>query len=142
MARTYKRDSGGKFSGGGGGSSAPKGTIAKGGKGVSGSVARSVAATGGNTAPGKGMKPRLAVKAGAKQVMKEGIGSPKGKARADWIKAQSGERKAKKDLSTAKKMGKTPKAQDAIVDATRALSKAQMKTLKASDTFAKANRKK
>lgn len=142
MARAYKRDSSGKFSGGGGGSSAPKGTIAKGGKGVSGSVARSAAATGGNAAPAKGMKPRLAVKGGAKQVMKEGIGSPKGKARADWIKAQSGERKAKKTLTAAKKMGKTPKAQAAIGVATRALDKAQMKTLKASDTFAKANRKK
>lgn len=141
MARTYKRDSGGKFSGGGG-SSAPKGTIAKGGKGISGPVARSVAATGGKAAPAKGMKPRLAIKGGAKQVMKEGISSPKGKARADWIKAQAGERKAKKDLSTAKKMGKTPKAQAAIGEATRAFDKAQMKTLKASDAFAKANRKK
>ena len=48
---TGTTDSSGKFSGGGGGSSAPKGTIAKGGNGVSGSVARSVAATGGNAAP-------------------------------------------------------------------------------------------
>ena len=137
MARTYKRDSNGKFSGGGGGSSAPKGTIAKGGKGVSGSVARSVAATGGNTAPGKGMKPRLAIKGGAKQVMKEGIGSPKGKARADWIKAQSGERKAKKALTAAKKMGKTPKAQAAIGVTTRALDKAQLNRTKAEQKFFK-----
>jgi hypothetical protein len=138
MASTYKRDSSGRFSSGGG-SSAPRGTIAKGGKGISGSVARSTTATGGTAAPAKGMKPRLAVKGGAKQVMKEGINSPKGKARADWIKAQSSERKAKKNLSAAKKLGKTPKAQAAIGQATRALDKAQMK---ASDAFAKANRKK
>ena len=141
MARTYKRDSSGRFSGGGG-SSAPRGTIAKGGKGISGSVARSAAATGGTAAPAKGMKPRLAVKSGAKQVMKEGITTPKGKARAEWIKAQSSERKAKKNLSAAKKMGKTPKAQAVIANATQAFDKAQMKTLKASDAFAKANRKK
>jgi len=141
MTRTYKRDGNGRFAGGGG-SSKPKGTIAKGGKGISGPVARSAAATGGKAAPAKGMKPRLAVKGGAKQVIKEGIDTPKGKTRADWIKAQASERKAKKNLSAAKKMGKTPKAQAAIANATQAFDKAQMKTLKASDAFAKANRKK
>ena len=138
MARAYKRDSGGKFSGGGGGSSAPKGTIAKGGKGVSGSVARSVAATGGNTAPGKGMKPRLAVKAGAKQVMKEGRFAGSGGAtygnRSDrdsdkrWAKRETGKlNKEQKALESklAKAKASAPSAK--VTSAKAGLAAAQAK---------------
>ena len=138
MARSYKRDPGGRFSGGGG-SSTPKGTIAKGGKGVSGSVARSVAATSGRAAPSsRGQAPRLKAKAGAKLVMKEGINSPVGSARAGAIKAAAAERSAKKGVSAAKKLPKGPKRDAALGAALTKLDKAERNSVKALDKLTKA----
>lgn len=138
MARTYKRDGKGRFSGGGG-SSAPRGTIAKGGRGVSGSTARSIAAIQGRATPSGGT-PRLQAKAGAKRVMKEGIGSPSGKARAAKIKADASERAAKKQLSKAKKLPKGPRRQAAEIAAQRVLDKAQRARVKAEDAMVRATR--
>lgn len=140
MARSYKRDSRGRFSGGG--SSSPKGTIAKGGKGVSGSVARSVAATGGKAAPNSGgQTPRLKAKAASKLVMKEGINSPVGSARAGAIKAEAAKRAANKAVSAAKKLPKGAKRDAALSKALGNQEKAQRNSLRAMDKLSKAARK-
>jgi hypothetical protein len=136
-----RRDRLGRFAGAGGGSSIPRGTVAKGGGGTRGSVARSVAAQG-TARPNTGAKPRLQPKAGAKQVMKEGIGSPTGKARANWIKATAAERKAKKGLVAANKMGKSGKAQIAQAAAAKTYDKASSKAMKAMDAFQRVSSKK
>ena len=138
MARTYSRDSRGRFAGGGG-SSAPRGTIAKGGRGTRGSVARSVASTQGQAKPAAGQAPRLKAKKAAQLVMKEGITSKAGSARAGAIKAEAAERKAKKQLSAAKKV-KGPQRQQAVSAATQALDKAQNNRRKAMDKLVKATR--
>ena len=140
MARTYSRDSIGRFAGRGG-SSAPQGTIAKGGRGVRGSVARSVAATQGPAKPSAGQAPRLKAKKGAQLVMKEGITSKAGSARAGVIKAEAAERKAKKALSAAKKI-KGPEGQAKQIAATTALDKAQSQRTRAMDKLVKATRRK
>ncbi len=139
MARSYKRDKNGRFAGGG--SSAPSGTIAKGGNGVRGSVARSTAALGKAAPSAAGQKPRLQVKKGAKLVMKEGINSPSGKARAGLLKAESAERKASKQVTAAKKAGKSPAAQAKQRTAFDALQKAQKAKVKAVDALVKATRR-
>jgi hypothetical protein len=138
MARKYKRDSRGRFSGG---SSAPSGTIAKGGRGVSGSVARSVAATQGKAKPSSaGQSPRLKVKAGAKLVIKEGINSPVGKARAGLIKATSQERMAQKEVRAAKK-DKSVAGRARLADALGKLDKAGINRVRATDKLTKATRR-
>lgn len=138
MARKYRRDRIGRFAGGG---SAPSGTIARGGDGVRGSVARSIAATSGPSKPKAGQKPRLEAKKGAKMVMKEGISSPAGSARASLIKASAAERKAAKEVSAAKKI-KGGAGQAKLGKALTALEKAERAKLKASDRLVKATRRK
>ena len=97
--RSYTRDSGGRFaSGGGGGTSNPKGTIAKGGNGMRGSVARGVQASQGRATPGASVnaKPKLAAKAPAK---------PKASAadkKAALVKKVSNDALAGKKISKAK----------------------------------------
>jgi hypothetical protein len=140
MARTYKRDKNGRFASGG--SSAPSGTVAKGGKGISGSVARSVAAQGIAGPSSKGKTPRLKVKAGAKAVMKEGINSPTGSARAEYIKARASGRAAAKEVSAAKKMKKGIARDQALGKALGKQDKAEKAFVKANDKLAKALRRK
>ena len=133
MARKYSRDRIGRFAGGG---SAPGGTIARGGDGVRGSVARSIAAK-----PSAGQKPRLEVKKGAKMVMKEGISSPAGSARASVIKASAAERKASKEVSAAKKV-KGAAGQAKLGKALTNQDRAEKAKVKALDKLAKATRRK
>jgi hypothetical protein len=138
--RTYKRDKIGRFASGG--SSAPSGTVAKGGKGISGSVARSVASEGIAGPSSKGKTPRLKAKAGAKAVMKEGINSPIGSARAGFIKARAAERAASKEVSAAKKLKKGPARDQALGKALGKQDKAEKAFVKANDKLAKALRRK
>ena len=138
--RSYKRDRIGRFSGGGGGST-PSGAIARGGGGVRGSVARSIAATSGPSKPSVGQKPRLEAKKGAKLVMKEGIGSRAGSARASAIKASAAERKASKEVSAAKKV-KGPARQSTLSKAIANQEKARTAEVKALDKLSKATRRK
>jgi len=139
MARKYSRDRIGRFAGGGG--SAPGGTIARGGGGVRGSVARSIAATRGPSKPSAGQKPRLEAKKGAKMVMKEGISSPAGSARASVIKASAAERKASKEVSAAKKV-KGAAGQAKLGKALTNQDRAEKAKVKALDKLAKATRRK
>jgi hypothetical protein len=138
MARRYRRDRIGRFAGGG---SAPSGTIVRGGGGVSGSVARSLAASQGPSKPNTSQKPRLQAKKGAKMVMKEGIGSPTGSARAAVIKASAAERKASREVSAAKKT-KGPAGQAKLGKALTNLDKAERAKVKALDKLTKAARRK
>ena len=139
MARgSYKRYRIGRFSGGG---SAPGGTIARGGGGVRGSVARSIASSQGPAKPSASQKPRLQAKKGAKLVMKEGINSPAGSARASAIKASAAERKARKEVSAAKKV-KGPARQAKVSKAISTLEKARTAEVKALDKLSKATRRK
>lgn len=139
MARRYKRDSYGRFAAGG--SSAPSGTIAKGGGGVRGSVARSTAAQGRAKPNAAGQTPRLKTKAGAKMVMKEGINSPTGKARAGAIKAASQERLALKEVRAAKKLPKGVARDTALGKAQTKLDKAERGKMKALDKLAKVSKR-
>ena len=99
-----KRDKNGRFAGGsGGGTSNPKGTIAKGGNGMRGSVARGIQATQGRAKPGASVnaKPKLAAKPKAsaaekkaalvKKVSNDALAGKKiSKAKREYVRAQQG----------------------------------------------------
>jgi hypothetical protein len=80
-------------------------------------------------------------KKGAKLVMKEGINSPAGSARASAIKASAAERKARKEVSAAKKV-KGPARQAKVSKAISTLEKARTAEVKALDKLSKATRRK
>jgi hypothetical protein len=83
----------------------------------------------------------LEAKKGAKMVMKEGISSPAGSARASAIKASAAERKASKEVSAAKKV-KGAAGQAKLGKALTNLDKAERAKVKALDKLAKATRRK
>jgi len=101
-ARLGGKSSGPKMGGGKPGTSAPSGTIAKGGKGVRGSVARTSGAMGGY---GKGTKVTGGGKGGNNAKFKSKVGTSKAKAA---YKERSGQ--AREAANTVAKMKATGKA--------------------------------